>query len=56
MSMVLLFPICVLYISLMQLVNEEQFLFIFFLLFAAALASAVFETVMFALARIYASL
>ena len=57
MSMVLVLSICVLYISLMQLVNEEQFLIIiFFLLFAAALASAVFETVMFALARIYASL
>ena len=55
--MVLALSICVLFISLMQLVNEEQFLIIiFFLLFAAALASAVFETVMSALARIYAPL
>ena len=51
MSMALALSICALFISLMQLVNEVQFLIIiFFLLFAAAPAAAVFGIVTFALA------
>ena len=51
--MSLALSICVLFISLMQLVNEAQCLIIiFFLLFIAA----VFGTVKMALASIYASL
>ena len=51
MSMALALSICVLFISLMQLVNEVQFLIIiFFLLFATAQAAAVFGIVTFALA------
>ena len=50
--------IWVLFILLMQLVNEAQFLNITFLLvlFAAALAAAVLLTVIFPLTSIYVSL
>ena len=52
MSMAL--SICVLFISVTQLVNEAQFLIIiFFLLFAAAPAAAMFGIVTFALASKY---
>ena len=50
MSMSLALSICVFFISLMHLVNGVQFLnVIFFLLFAAAPAAAVFGTVTVAL-------
>ena len=50
--------IWVLFVLLMQLVNEAQFLNITFslVLFAAAPAAAVLSTVMFPLTSIYASL
>ena len=50
--------ICVLLISLMQLVNEAQFLNITFLVvfFAAASSAAVLLTLIAPLTRIYASL
>ena len=55
MPMYLALSICVLFISVIQLVNGAQFLIIrFFLLFAAA--AAVFTTVRVALTIIYASL
>ena len=57
MSMSLTLTIYVLFISLVQLVNGAQFLIIiFFILFAAAPAAAVFGTVIVALTSIYASL
>ena len=56
--MSLTLSICVLLISLMQLVNGSQFLNILFLssLFAAAAATAVVLTLIVPLTRIYASL
>ena len=55
--MPLALSICVLFIPLLQLVNETQFLIIiFFLLFATTPTSAVFGTVIVALTSIYASL
>ena len=57
MSMSLTLTIYALFISLVQLVNGAQFLIIiFFILFAAAPAAAVFGTVIVALTNIYASL
>ena len=58
MPMYLALSICVLFISVIQLVNGAQFLIIkFFLLFAAAAAAAaVFATVRVALTFIYVSL
>ena len=57
MSMSLALSMCVLFISLMQLLNGAQFLIIlFFLLFAAASCAAVFGTVIISLTSIYASL
>ena len=57
MPMYLASSICVLFVSLMQLVNGAQFLIIiFFLLFAAAVAAAVFGIVIVVLTSIYASL
>ena len=57
MAMSLALSICVLFISLMQLVNGAQFLIIiFFILFAAAAATAVFGTVIVVLTSIYVSL
>ena len=57
MSMSLTLTIYALFISLVQLVNGAQFLIIiFFILFAAAPAAAVFGTVIVALTSIYASL
>ena len=57
MSMSLALSICVLYNLDMQLVNGAQSLIIiFFLLFAAVLAAAVFGTIIVALTSIYASL
>ena len=55
MSMFLALSICVLFISLMQLVNRAQFLiYLYFLyIFAAAPATAVFGTVIVALTGIY---
>ena len=56
MSMSLALSICVLLISLMQLVNRVQFLIIiFFLLFGFA-AAPVFGTVIIALTSMHASL
>ena len=56
--MSLAFSICVLLISLIQLVNGAQFLNITFILvlFAAAPAAAVLVTLIVPLTRIYASL
>ena len=57
MSMSLALSTCLLFISLMQLVNGVQFLIIkFFLLFGFAPSAAVFGTVIVALTSIYASL
>ena len=57
MSISLALSICVLFISLMQLVNGAQFLIIvFFLFYAPAQASTVFGTVIVALTSVYASL
>ena len=56
MSMSLGLSICVLFISLMQLVNGAQFLIIIFFLLFGSTTAAVFETVIIALACIYASL
>ena len=57
MPMSLALSTCVLFISLMQLVNGAQFLIIlFFLLLAAAPATTVFGTVIVQLTSIYASL
>ena len=57
MSMSLALSICVLLISLMQLVNGAQFLiYIFFILSDAASAPAVLGTVIVALTSIFASL
>ena len=57
MSISLALCICILFISLMELVNKAQFLvIIFFLSFAAAPAAAVFRTVIVVLTSIYESL
>ena len=57
MLMSLALSICVLFISLIQLVNGVQSLIIVFcLLFAAASSAAVFGTVIVVLATIYGSL
>ena len=57
MSISLGLSICVLFISLMELVNKAQFLaVIFFLLFAATPAAVVLRTVIVVLKSIYESL
>ena len=57
MSICLGLSICVLFISLMELVNKAQFLvIILFVLFASAPTDAVFRTVIVVLASIYESL
>ena len=54
MPMSLALSVCVLFISLMQLVNEAQFLIIIsFIMFAAAPAAALFGTVIVALTSTY---